>query len=121
MEIERIPDEAFLYRAIFNVHFDSGRLTSASFSDPYHEPSVDWEKHSSHQETFQRFPNAIFIGPLQAGIPRNEGMPVEHRPSKRNPAHSVIKLDKTNQQQRKQRRFLARSVEANLIPRASAI
>ena len=97
IEPGHISDEEALFRRIHPVHLnrEEGTVSSAAFRgrDSY-ALSVDWEKHTTPEETVKKHPEHS-VASLKAKVPRRIGQKVEHTPSRRNKAHSSIIGKKT--------------------------
>ena len=92
---EEIPDDDYLYRRIHPDHYDSDadKISSAAYKGGY-ETSVDWSKHTTTAKSISKYP-AHHLASIQAKIPRSKEQKVEHNPSLRNYAHSLIIGKKT--------------------------
>jgi|GEM_PF-2488109 hypothetical protein len=97
--IEHIDDEDNLYRRIPQYQYNekADKIFYCAFKD--YELSVDWEKCTTPQKTLEGHPN-FHLASIKAKFPRTKGQVVEHSPSKRNKAHSLVKGKKTNSIQR---------------------
>jgi hypothetical protein len=105
-----IPDEDGLFRRIHEaqMNFLTGKPQSSAFDKP--RLSVNWEKHSTPEETAKRDKNPSKIAAVavvQAGACRQLGQTVEHTPMDDgcgfNEAHADICGKKTGSIQRKLR------------------
>ena len=92
---EEIPDEDYLYRRIHPNHYDpdADKISSAAFKGGP-ETSVDWAKHTTPAKSIHKHPTH-HLASIQAKIPRSKEQKVEHSPSLRNYAHSLIIGKKT--------------------------
>lgn len=97
---EYIPDNHDLYRRALPIQCDkrTGRLTTAAFKLRKTEEklSVNWSKYTTPEETSvdpnPKFGGRIlFVGAIEAKIPREQDLAVLHTPSQSNPAHSSIR------------------------------
>lgn len=97
---EYIPHNHDLYRRALPIQCSktTGRLTAAAFKLRKTEDklSVNWSKYTTPEETSVD-PNPIFegrilfVGAIQAKIPREQDLEVLHTPGRNNRAHSSIK------------------------------
>jgi len=97
---EYIPDNHDLYRRALPIQCSkrTGRLTAAAFKLRKTEDklSVNWSKYTTPEETSVD-PNPIFrdrilfVGAIEAKIPREQDLEVKHTPSQCNPAHNSIR------------------------------
>lgn len=109
MEVQEIADVDALYRRIHPLQVKDGTPTSAAFKDA--ELSVDLARLTTFERSLTGYPSHG-LASVTAGYARSLEQTVLHDPLETNPAHTLVKGNKTP----RIARSLARSAKWEALP-----